>query len=183
MNFLQRGEKKKMKLSKKVLNRSKFLLLGVFLIVGLFWVGYGIFFPERNSIMEMMLGIMTMFMVLYAIPVFFTRIFAKQFDVYYKSLSEVEKQQFEAELANAKPGQNIILTSKAIVSINFIVISAHEYKDICRMEIVKGRKYHDKRILLYGEEKIEGVLVCKRKDCPEEFVKEIERRKEELGLK
>lgn len=171
-----------MKLSKKVLNRSKFLLLGVFLIVGLFWVGYGIFFPERNRMVEMILGIMTMFMVLYAIPVFFTRIFAKQFDAYYKSLSEVERQQFEAELANAKPGQNIILTSKAIVSINFIVISAYKYKDVSHMEIVKGRKSYDKRILLYGDEKIEGVLACKSKDCPEELVKEIEKRKEDILL-
>ena len=86
------------------------------------WVAYGCFFQERNNMVELFLGIMTVFMVIYAIPVFFTRIFAKQFDAFYNSLSEIEKQKLEVELANARPGQNIILTEKAIIYINFINI-------------------------------------------------------------
>lgn len=119
---------------------------------------------------------MTVFMVIYAIPVFFTRIFAKQFDAFYNSLSEIEKQKLEAELANARPGQNIILTEKAIIYINFIVISAYEYKEIRMIQ-----KYV-KKVMLHGDKGLIGVLICKRRDRVDDVMQEIIKKNENIRV-
>ena len=125
---------------------------------------------------ELFFGIMTVFMVIYAISVFFTRIFAKQFDAFYNSLSEIEKQKLEAELANARPGQNIILTEKAIIYINFIVISAYEYEEIRMIQ-----KYV-KKVMLHGDKGLIGVLICKRRDRVDDVMQEIIKKNENIRV-
>lgn len=157
-----------MKLRNKILNRSKLLLLVSALILAFFW---GVFIKvgitEIDKISVMLFGFLTVLLFLNIIPVFFLRTFSKKFDAYYETLLPEEKQQFENELAKVSPKQKIILTSNAIVKIDFIVISAVSYSSIVSVQ------RQGVAVFLYGENGFLEALRTKSIDAAEQLMQEI----------
>ena len=142
-----------MKLRNKVLKRPKLLMLMVVILLAGGWtLLLNDWLPYYERVYWILLPIITVWAVIFIIPVFFTHIFSKGFDTYYETLLPLEQQQFEAELANAKPSQKIIMTSKAIVHIDFIVIKAYSYESIRTMQKA-GRV-----LILNGENGVIGAV-------------------------
>lgn len=130
-----------MKLRNKVLRRSKILLSIVALIgIGLWFLMKYFVDPMRHEEMNRGFMILAVFIVLYAIPVFFLNLFAKSFDTYYRQLSESEKERFEQELASQYHGQNTIILSDVVVLVDFIVIRVVPIRDIKSMYMVHVRR-------------------------------------------
>lgn len=157
-----------MKLKNKVLNRSKILMIIVAVILAAFWgVIYSGIISEDEKGFRILIIVMTVWAVLFIIPVFFTQLFSKGFNTYYETLLPLEKQRFDEELANVKPKQNLIMTSKAIVYIDFIVITAYAYENI------RSMKKQGRTIVLYGENGALGALRASSDANAEQLMQEI----------
>jgi len=143
------------------------------IIVGLWGLLYSNLIPYYVGFYKTVLPIFTVLLVLFAIPVLFMKIFSKDFDAYYNSLSEVEKQQFERELANVKSSQKIIMTSKAVVHIDFIVIKAIPYENIRSFE-KSGRA-----VMLKGEQGCIAVLKASTHYSTDAIIKELQSYREQ----
>ena len=169
-----------MKLRKRVVNRTRLLMVLCVMAQILLWILAFMFMSgEELELIKGMLLIFGVLTIILAIPSCFTNLFVKDFDAFYKTLSETEKKLFDEAIESASSDQKVIMTSKLLVRDNFITINTFRYEDIASVKKMHNTKQGD-FLMLYDKTKVIGSLPG-TSQCPvEQILQELLRHNDKI---